>query len=310
MVSDDINLKFISRKIFGLETKSSKDLNLIVNQDQYTGWKEVTFNDEEMSDFYLGFNNYPCHDLKENQYLIIHKSDGEVVDKYVMHDGKLDKVCDTTIKSIMFGDKIRPKDQYQACAIHSMLTNTMTAMTGKAGSGKSLLSLATISSLIESGKYTRLIIMFNPTKARGAADMGYYGGDAIDKAMQNSIGSILTTKFGDRFAVDMMIQKDQLRLVSMADIRGMEVRDDEILYITECQNTTVDLIKLCLSRVSSGSKIIIEGDFDTQVDSYLYGGDCNGLKRVIDVFQGDQSFGFVNLKNVWRSKIASMVEKL
>ena len=309
LVSDDINVKIIGREIFHLTTKGSKDIALLSDRDIYTGYTDLILSDDEMSKFYTTLNNVP-YDYLENQYVIIRKSDGEVVDQYVMHSGNLEKVCDITIKSLMFGDKIRPKDPYQACAIHSILNNTMTAMTGKAGSGKSLLSLATITSLIERGEYSRMVIMFNPTKARGAADMGYYGGDAIDKAMQNSIGSILTTKFGDRFAVDMLLQKDQLRLVSMADVRGMEVRDDEILYITECQNTTVDLIKLCLSRASSGCKIVVEGDYNTQVDSYLYNGDSNGLKRVIDVFQGDESFGYVNLPNVWRSKIANMVDKL
>lgn len=309
MVSDDINVKFISRNIFNLETRGSGELNLITDDTDYTGYKDITLSDSEMSRFYTTLNGRE-YDLLENQYLIIRKEDGQVVDQYVSHCGKLDKVCDITIKSMMFGDKIRPKDPQQACAIHSMLNNTMTAITGKAGSGKSLLSLATITSLIERGDYSRMVIMFNPTKARGAADMGYYGGDAIDKAMQNSIGSILTTKFGDRFAVDMLLQKDQLRLVSMADVRGMEVRDDEILYITECQNTTVDLLKLCLSRASSGCKIIIEGDYNSQVDSYLYGGDNNGLKRVVNVFKGDPDFGYVYLPNVWRSKIASMVDRL
>lgn len=309
LVSDDINVKIIGREVFGLKTIGSKDVITSSGKSAYTGCADLTLSDDEMSNFYTTLNSIP-YDYKENQYVIIRKSDGEVVDQYVMHGGILEKVCDITIKSIMFGDKIRPKDAYQACAIHSILNNTMTAITGKAGSGKSLLSLATITSLIERGDYSRMVIMFNPTKARGAADMGYYGGDAIDKAMQNSIGSILTTKFGDRFAVDMMLQKDQLRLVSMADVRGMEVRDDEILYITECQNTTTELLKLCLSRASSGCKIVVEGDYNTQVDSYLYDGDNNGLKRVIDVFQGDESFGYINLPTVWRSKIATMVDKL
>ena len=152
--------------------------------------------------------------------------------------------------------------------------------------------------------------MFNPTKARGAVEMGYYSGDAIDKAMQNSIGSILTTKLGDRFAVDMLLQQDKIKLVSMADVRGMEVRDNEILYITEVQNTSIELLKLCLSRASSGCKIIIEGDYDTQVDSYLFDGKANGMRRVIEVLKGEEEFGYVHLPNVWRSKIASLVDKL
>lgn len=307
--TDDLNCRFISRNIFNLPTKGINEINLVKNVDEYSGYKDITLSDEEMSDFYLHMcnNTFGC---VLNEYLIIRKSDGEIVDTLRWDGEEFKKVCNKTIKSTLFGDKIKPKDVYQSCAIDSILNNTMTAITGRAGSGKSLISLITIMHLIESGKYDRVVIMFNPTKARGASDMGYYSGDSIDKAMQNSIGSILTTKFGDRFAVDMLLQQDKIRLVSMADVRGMEVRDNEILYISECQNTSVDLLKLCLSRASSGCKIVVEGDYNCQTDSYLFDGNSNGLKRAINVLSGENEFGYVHLPNIWRSKIAMLVDKL
>lgn len=309
MCTDDINCRFISKKIFCLETSSSQDLKVLNDNNKYYGYKEITLDDNDMSNLYshLDQNLYHC---LPNEYLIIRKSDGEVVDILKWLPGGFSKVCNKTIRSTLFGDKIKPKDSYQSCAIDSILSNTMTAITGNAGSGKSLISLITIMNLIESGIYDRVIIMFNPTKAKGASDMGYYSGDAIDKAMQNSIGSILTTKFGDRFAVDLLLQQDRIRLVSMADIRGMEVRDNEILYITECQNTSIELLKLCLSRASSGCKIIIEGDYTAQVDSYGFENNCNGMKRAIDVLKGEAEFGYIELKNVWRSRIAELANKL
>ena len=309
VVSDDLNCKFISREIFGLETRGANEINLVKDMDEYLGYKDVTLSDEEMSDFYLHLDRNTFENVV-NEYLIIRKSDGEIVDTLRWNGNEFKKVCSKTIKSIMFGDKIKPKDIYQACAIDSIFNNTMTAISGKAGSGKSLISLVTIMNLIESGKYDRVVIMFNPTKARGASDMGYYSGDATEKAMQNSIGSILTTKFGDRYAVDMLLQQDKIRLVSMADVRGMEVRDNEILYITEAQNTSIELLKLCLSRASSECKIIIEGDYNSQVDSYLFDGTSNGMKRVIDVLKGEEEFGYIHLPNIWRSKIAALVDRL
>lgn len=303
-ISNDLSCANIARNIFYLHVS---DVEL--PKDDYSGYKDITLSDEEMSYFYTHMNEN-IYDCLVNEYLIIRKSDGEVVDTLRWNGEEFKKVCNKTIKSMLFGDKIKPKDIYQTCAIDSIYNNTMTALSGKAGSGKSLLSLVTIMNLIETGKYERVVIMFNPTKARGAAEMGYYSGDAIDKAMQNSIGSILTTKFGDRFAVDMLLQQDKIKLVSMADVRGMEVRDNEILYITEVQNTSIELLKLCLSRASSGCKIIIEGDYDTQVDSYLFDGKANGMRRVIEVLKGEEEFGYVHLPNVWRSKIASLVDKL
>lgn len=307
--SDDLNCKFISRNIFGLVTKGIEEINLVKNLDEYKGYKDVTLSDDEMSHFYchLNENTFGC---LVNEYLIIRKSDGDVVDTLRWNGTEFKKVCNRTVKSTMFGDKIKPKDVYQSCVVDSIYNNTMTAISGKAGSGKSLLSLVTIMNLIETGKYDRVVIMYNPTKARGASDMGFYSGNAIEKGMQNSIGSILITKFGDRFAVDMLIQQDRIRLVSMADVRGMEVRDNEILYISEAQNTSIELLKLCLSRASSECKIIIEGDYNSQVDSYLFDGSSNGMKRAIEVLKGKEEFGYVHLPNIWRSKIAMLVDEL
>ncbi len=194
-------------------------------------------------------------------------------------------------------------------AIDSLIKNTMTAISGKAGSGKSLLSLMVAMHLIESGKYDRLVILYNPVKLRGSENQGYYPGSATEKAMQSGIGQILTTKFGDRLGVDLLINQDKIKLVCMSDCRGMEIRDNEILWITECENTSIDLIKICLSRVSSGAKVFIEGDFE-QIDSIYFQGEKNGMKRAIDVFKDHSEFGYVQLQNVWRSKIAELCDLL
>lgn len=308
VVSDDINVKFISKNIFNLPTKGIDEIDL-TSDEEYTGYREVTMSDEEMSTFYTNLNSNH-YNLLVNQYLVVKNSKNEIVDTRRWNGETHAIVCNKTIKSKMFGDKIRPKDVYQTCAIDSIFSHTLTVLSGKAGSGKSLISLITMMSLIENGEYDRIVIMFNPTKTRGASDMGFYSGNAVEKAMQNSIGSILTSKFGDRFAVELLLQQDKIRLVSMADVRGMEVRDNEILYITEAQNTSVDLMKLCLSRASSGCKIVIEGDYNSQVDSYLYDGYGNGMKRMIDALKGEPELGYVQLPNVWRSKIAALVEKL
>lgn len=83
--SDDLNCKFISRNIFGLPTKGVSDINLVKNLDEYLGYKELTLSDEEMSYFYC-HTNENIYDCILNEYLIIKKSDGEVVD-YRKWDG-------------------------------------------------------------------------------------------------------------------------------------------------------------------------------------------------------------------------------
>lgn len=303
-ITDDICLKNIARSI-GLQVYSTFD-----NQDtsiDYKGFVTKELSEEELAHLYENMNEN-LHDLMINQYLII-KNGVDIID-ILRWDGKTHQaIFKKNVKSIYF-EKLKAKDAYQQCAIDTLVNCTITAITGKAGSGKSLLSLMVAMYLIESGKYDRLVVMFNPTKVRGTTDLGYYAGDFCDKAMQSNIGQILTTKFGDRYAVDLLMQQGKLKLVSMADCRGMEVNDNEILWITEGQNTSIDLIKLCLSRVSSGAKVIVEGDYESQTDSHLFEGENNGLKRMIEVFKDHEEFGYVQLQNVWRSKIAMLADKL
>ena len=302
-ITNDICLKNIARYL-GLDVCSVENNNL----DEYKGFVEKSLSEEDMAYFYEHISEN-MFGLLINQYLILKDEKDEIVDAYRWNGTQHESLFKKNIQSLYF-DKLKSKDIYQSCAIDSLMNCTITAITGKAGSGKSLLALMSAMYLIEKGKYDRIVVMFNPTKTRGASDMGFYGGDFIDKAMQNSIGQILTTKFGDRYAVDLLLSQNKLKLVSMADCRGMEISDSEILWITESQNTSIDLIKLCLSRVSSGAKVFIEGDYLSQVDSNAFDGNNNGLKRMIDVFKGHEEFGYVQLQNVWRSKIAELCELL
>lgn len=299
-VSMDLLCKRTAQDIFKMT------LGVIPNHTEcYEGFKTLQLDEESMAKFYE--NPGENHGLLTNQYAVINNGE-EDTDKYKWNGEKFVSLYGKPLRSRMFGDKIKPKDFYQAMAIDSIMNNTITAITGKQGTGKSLISLTCALSLMDNNKYDKLVILFNPIKTRGVADMGAYKGDMVDKAMQNSIGEMLTSKFGDRFGVDRMIQDNQLKLVSMGDIRGMEIADNEILYITECQNTSVDLLKLCLGRASQHSKIILEGDIEGQVDSFAFHGRNNGLRRAIEVLKGNELFGYVNLKNIWRSKIAELVE--
>ena len=303
-VTDDICCKLLAKNVYKLPVEGTVDTSF----DPYTGFKEVVMDDDEMALFYsdLCANRY---NLLLNQYLIVKNTDGEVIDKYRWTGEEHKGLWHKDIKSMYF-DKLKSKDVYQACAIDSIINNTLTAISGKAGSGKSLISLMVAMNMIERGLYDRLVVLFNPTKTRGAADSGYFPGDNNTKAMSNFIGNVLTTKFGDKYAIDILLSQNKLKLVSMADARGMEILDNEILWITEAQNTSVDLIKLCLSRMSSGARAIIEGDYDSQLDNRAFEGSNNGLRRIITAFKGQKEFGYVKLQNVWRSKIAQLCELL
>ncbi|OHD25754.1 MAG: hypothetical protein A2Y34_05510 [Spirochaetes bacterium GWC1_27_15] len=278
------------------------------NDDTYTGYSIVDMSEYELANWYESEAKSNLWNLNINEYLLI-QVNNSIVDKYRWTQNGFKSIVKKDFKSMMFGN-LKPKDIFQELCIDSLHNNQFTAITGKPGSGKSLCSLMYIMWALQYQKYDSCVIMYNPTKVRGAVDMGYYSGNSVEKGMQQFIGNMLITKFGDKSIVNNLITQDKIRLIPMADSRGMEITDNQILYITEAQNTTPDLMKLALSRCSKDAKIIIEGDPYQQVDKVEYVGKNNGLLRAIEVFKNEDMFGCVHLPNVWRSKIADLSDKM
>ena len=201
--------------------------------------------------------------------------------------------------------KIEAFDSYQKCAINSLLTDDFTVITGKAGSGKSLLSLAYCLQRVNTG--SKVHIFVNPVKTRGSEELGYYSGGRTEKLMQNFIGDILRGKIGDSMEVEKLLDNNEIILYPFSDIRGIEIPAGDVLYITEAQNISIDLMRVALQRCAAGSKIIIEGDPAAQIDKFY---DNNGLKRIIKVFHGFEGYSHVHLERIYRSRLAEKAEEL
>ncbi len=119
------------------------------------------------------------------------------------------------------------------------------------------------------------------------------------------------SKLGDRAQVERMISEGTLILLPMSDIRGFDTSGlNAGVYITEAQNLNVELMKLALQRIGDDSICILDGDSETQVDLNIYAGANNGMRRVSEVFKGQDFYGEVTLPICHRSKIASLAEKM
>ena len=103
-----------------------------------------------------------------------------------------------------------------------------------------------------------------------------------------------------------------LKIYPFSDIRGIEISKGDIMYITEAQNLSVDLMKLAIQRCADGSKLVVEGDACAQLDKRSFEGSNNGLQRAIEVFTGVEEidFGYINLPTIYRSRMASKAEEL
>jgi predicted ribonuclease YlaK len=128
------------------------------------------------------------------------------------------------------------------------------------------------------------------------------------KLLDSQIGNFLVGKFGGMEAVDELIEKGQLILAPISDCRGTDLSGKIGVYMTEAQNTTVDIMQLVLQRVGSNCKVIIEGDDKAQVDLNAYSNGNNGLRKASQVFRGQDYYGEITLNACHRSKIARQAE--
>lgn len=194
-------------------------------------------------------------------------------------------------------------------ALDSLASNKITMLKGPAGSGKSLLSLAYLFSLLEHGKINKIIIFCNTVATKNSAHLGFYPGTKDEKLLDSQIGQVLISKLGSRFTVEKMIEDETLILIPFSDLRGYDTSGMRAgIYITEAQNLDITLMKLALQRVSEDSICILDGDNKTQVDDNNYSGINNGMRRVSEIFRGCPFYGEVELKNIYRSEIAKRAE--
>ena len=303
VLSNDLNVRL---KCESVEIDAESYYEII---EINSGWLQVNLSEEEC----LSLDDEAIASmLKTGQYLLVdEKNTGDLFAIYSRdNENKIRCVVPRHIYSSHFG-RIEALDEFQMCAIDSLYKDNLTVITGKAGSGKTLLSLSYALQEVLSGKRSKLIIFANPVKTRGSEQLGYYPGDRTEKLMQNSVGAMLVSKFGGApMAVDQLIQDGMLEILPFSDIRGFEVSESQIMYISEAQNLNVDLAKLAIQRCAEGAKIILEGDPQTQVDHYSFEGNQNGLRRVIEVFEGTEGFSHIYLPNIRRSKIADLADKM
>lgn len=309
IITNDILLKFKGES-FGLETMDTES-KYNISDENYTGYKEVYMSKEEYDDFYVNKVHLNEFELLKNQYLIIiDPKTNEPLDA-LKYDGQYYVSLKTkTFNSLRLG-KFQARDFYQSCAVDSLINNKFTLLRGKAGTAKTLLALSYAMQQLEKGKIGKIVVFANSLPTIGAAYLGMNKGDLKSKLMQVSIGHILASKLGDYNEVEAMMTTGDLLVLPMSDIRGFDTTGmNACVIITEGQNTDRELIKLAIQRVGDDGKLIIEGDNKTQLDSSIFEGSRNGMTGVSEVFRGEEYYGEVELKHIYRSEIARRAELL
>lgn len=280
--------------------------------DEYKGFKEVLVNKFEMNEVYqnLEYNKY---DLLVNQYVVfVDEHTKEEVDIMKWNGKYLSPITQNVNKKIRYGhlaylSNFEARDSYQTMAVESIRNNQVTMIRGRAGTGKSLITLSMAMHLMDEEGY-KLVIFCNPTPSKNAQELGFRKGDTYEKLMQSSIGAMLKSKFGGEDAILHLINEEKLEILPFVDLRGYDTGEQNtIVWISEAQNLTVDLLKLGLQRITENAKVVIDGDEKTQLDKEIYNSN-NGMRRASEVLRGTDLYGEVELQNVWRSRLADLVE--
>ena len=303
--TDDLNCKFISRKIFGLKTKGIYELNLTANLDEYTGFKEVTLSDEEMSYFYLHLNEN-IYDSKVNEYIIIHKFDGEIVD-YRKWDGNSYSPISYKQINNKFMGKVKPRNPHQVIAFDMLQDKdeTIKVISGKFGSGKDFIMIANALKLIDEGKFDKLLYIRNAVGVKDASEIGFLPGDKMEKLLPYAMP--LADHLGGQTGLEMKMLEGTIEIEHLGFIRGRDIKNT-IIYVSEAENLTKEHVQLLIGRVGEGSALWMNGDFK-QTDSALFRMN-SGLLSTVHKLVGHEKFGYVQLQKTERSETAAMADLL
>lgn len=305
MCTDDMNCKFISRNIFSLTTKGVNEINLVKNIDEYVGYKDVTLSDEEMSHFYcnLNENTFGC---VLNEYLIIRKSDEEVVDYRKWNGNEYSSISYKQVNSHFLG-KIKPRNPQQVL-VFDMLQDkneTIKIISGKFGSGKDYLMIANALKLIEDGKFDKLIYVRNAIGVKDASEVGFLPGSKLEKLLPYAMP--LADHLGGETGLEMQIMTGNIEIEHLGYIRGRDIKNS-IIYVSEAENLTKEHVQLLIGRVGEGSALWMNGDF-RQTDSSIFRMN-NGLLSTVQKLAGHEKFGYVQLQKTERSETAAMADLL
>ena len=172
------------------------------------------------------------------------------------------------------GRPVKPKTLGQKEYIASVLKNTVTIGVGPAGTGKTYLAVAAAVQAFREKQVNRIIL------TRPAVEAG----ERLGFALFDMLGAETYQKY---------LERGNIEVAPLAYMRGRTL-DDSFIILDEAQNTSREQMKMFLTRLGFGSKIVITGDV-TQID--LPDGKPSGLREAMRVLRNVEGIGICELTN-------------
>ena len=315
LVTKDINLRL---KAKALDVQSEdyltgkvKDVKKLVE----TGKQIIEDVDSEITKrVYAGDKVYETEingvKLKNNTYYVFRNEKSSALAYF----NPLEQAIERVEKEYVYG--IKPKNAEQTFAVHALLNDNikLVALQGVAGTGKTLLALA--SSLEQKNKYNQ-IILARPIVPLSNRDIGYLPGDANDKIgpyMEPLWDNLkfIKNQFGLKEKrhknIDEMQEQGKIVITPLAYIRGRSL-SDVYFIVDEAQNLTPHEVKTIITRAGENTKIVFTGDVN-QIDSPYLDEQSNGLSYLIDKLKGHHLFAHIKLEKGERSELANLANEM
>jgi phosphate starvation-inducible PhoH-like protein len=202
------------------------------------------------------------------------------------------------------GRSIRPKTLNQKRYVEAIDKHTITFGIGPAGTGKTYLAMAKAVQALQSKQVNR-IILSRPAVEAGEK-LGFLPGTLSEKIdpylrpLYDALHDMI-----DPESIPKLLAAGTIEVAPLAYLRGRSL-NDSFIVLDEAQNTTPEQMKMFLTRLGFGSRIVVTGDV-TQVD--LPSGTTSGLRIVEDILDGVDDLTFVRLtaNDVVRHKLVGRI---
>jgi PhoH-like ATPase len=248
--------------------------------------------------------------VRPNDCFILKSLRNSVLARYNPFTGKIRKVE----KSSNYGIQPRNAEQSFAFEVLNDPGIKLVGITGKAGTGKTLLALASALKQIDTCKQ---ILLARPIVSLANKDIGFLPGDEKQKVapyMQplfdnlNVIRAQFPANSTDVRRIDEWQKNGQLVIEALAFIRGRSL-SETFCIIDEAQNLTPHEVKTIITRAGANTKMVFTGDLQ-QIDSPYLDAQSNGLAYMIDKMKGQELFAHINLIKGERSMLAELASNL
>ena len=314
IVSKDTNLR-IKAEAIGVEAQDY-NADKIKYNELYLGSQELEISSSKIDEFYakkeliLEGTYYP------NEFLILKSDDGTKKSAVgrVSLDGKLLKPLSAQ-EPAAWG--IKPLNKEQRFAMELLLDDRIDLVTlvGSAGTGKTLITLATgLKRTFDDENYRRLLVC-RPIVPVGR-DLGFLPGTMEEKldAWMGAIYDNLSFLAGKKNPeegeeeVRYLTSSGKLEIASVSHIRGRTL-PKQYMIVDDAQNLTPHEIKTILSRAGEGTKVVVTGD-PYQIDTPYLDSESNGLTYLVERFKGQKNYGHITFTKTERSSLADLAGKL